>query len=123
MMALSFAAMTAASLYVSRPDDGLPKRPLPKAQSEIERELRKHDPWVETSIEQDYSNETKEARFAKAIDSMDALIHFLDYKDAWKTWTMDMVIKYHGKNIEEFPSIKEAFEAILEFTKENGYYG
>ena len=60
MMALSFTAATAFAIYASRPDDGLPKRPLPEAQSKLEKELRKHDPWVETSIEQDYSNKEKE---------------------------------------------------------------
>ena len=66
--------------------------------------------------------ETPEAKFAKAIDSLDALIHFLDYKEAWKGWTEEMVREFHGKKIIHFPETKEAFEKMLEYCRENGFF-
>ncbi len=65
---------------------------------------------------------TKEAKFAKAIDKLDALIHFLDYPSYWKGWSEEKIRKYHGKAISEVKSISEAFEVILQYVKERDYY-
>lgn len=64
---------------------------------------------------------TPEARFAKGIDKLDALFHELDYKKDWEGWTEEMVRKYHGKAVQEFDCLNEAFEKILEYAKANGY--
>jgi len=66
---------------------------------------------------------TKEAKFAKAIDSFDALIHFLDHKASWKGWTEVMVRKYHGQAIIVFPELEEIFEKLVEFCKREDYFG
>ncbi len=66
---------------------------------------------------------SKEARFAKAIDALDAEIHELDYKEDWKGWTEDFLRKKKGPLFEEFPELKEAFEEIMQFVKEEGYFG
>ena len=66
--------------------------------------------------------ETREAHFAKAIDALDALMHFLDYKKAWKGWTEEMVRKYHGSYVELFPELKESFDKLLKYCKEEGYF-
>ncbi len=66
---------------------------------------------------------TKEARFAKAIDSLDAEIHFLDYKKYWKGWTPEMVRKVKKwENVKEFPELEEAYEKVLKFAEEEGYF-
>lgn len=65
---------------------------------------------------------TKEAQFAKAIDVLDALVHFLDYKEAWKGWTEQMVRDFHGKKVIYFPETNESFEKLLEYCKLNGYF-
>ncbi len=65
---------------------------------------------------------TKEAKFAKAIDKIDALIHFLDYKEYWKGWTEEQVRRYHGEAISKVPEVVEVFETILTYVKENGYF-
>jgi len=65
---------------------------------------------------------TKEARFAKAIDALDAEIHELDYKENWKGWTEEFLRKKKGPLMEEFPVLKKAFEEIMEFTKKEGYF-
>ena len=65
---------------------------------------------------------TPEARFARAVDSFDSLVHELDYKADWKGWTEEMVRKYHGKKIAEYPEIKTYFEAFLKDIKNKGYF-
>lgn len=67
-------------------------------------------------------HKTKEAKFAKAIDAFDALIHFLDYKSAWKGWSEEMVRKFHGEKISQFPELAEAFEKTIQFCREHGYF-
>jgi putative hydrolase of HD superfamily len=64
---------------------------------------------------------TREAKFAKMIDGLDALVHFLDYKSAWKGWTETMVRKYYEKRFSEFPVTEGLFEDIIIYIKENGY--
>jgi putative hydrolases of HD superfamily len=66
--------------------------------------------------------ETREAKFAKAIDRMDALIHEMDYKVDWKDWTEEMVRRFYQEEIKDFPIIKESFEKILKYVVKEGYY-
>tara|TARA_Y100000310_G_C20409657_1_gene681313 strand:- start:161 stop:718 length:558 start_codon:yes stop_codon:yes gene_type:complete len=68
------------------------------------------------------ARKTRESLFAKAIDALDAIIHFLDHKTYWKGWTEDMVRKFHGEKISHFPEIQEAFEKVLEYVKKEGYF-
>ncbi len=65
---------------------------------------------------------TKEARFAKAIDALDAEIHELDYKENWKGWTEEFLRRKKGPLMEEFPELKKAFEEIMEFVKKERYF-
>ncbi len=65
---------------------------------------------------------TKEAKFARAVDRLDALIHEMDYKEDWKGWTEKQVRKFYEEEIKDFPIIKEAFEKILKYVVEEGYY-
>jgi len=66
--------------------------------------------------------ETREAKFAKAIDFFDAQIHFLDYKKYWKGWDEDMLRKL-GPAFEEFPVLKDAFEKLMEYCHKEGFFG
>ena len=68
------------------------------------------------------SGKSKEARFAKAIDALDAEIHELDYKEDWKGWTEDFLRRKKGPLFEEFPELKKAFEEIMIFAKKEGYF-
>ncbi len=65
---------------------------------------------------------TKEARFAKAIDALDAKIHELDYKEDWKGWTEEFLRKKKGPLFEEFPELKKFFEESLKFCRKEGYF-
>ncbi len=68
------------------------------------------------------SGESREANLAKAIDAIDALVHFLDYKEAWKGWTEEMVRRFHGKKVHHFTETEEAFEKLLKYCREEGYF-
>ncbi|MBS3123328.1 HD domain-containing protein [Candidatus Woesearchaeota archaeon] len=65
---------------------------------------------------------TIESRFAKAIDALDAVIHELDYKEDWKTWSEKFLVEHKMHFFEEFPELKDAFNDILKFCKENSYF-
>jgi putative hydrolases of HD superfamily len=64
---------------------------------------------------------TKEAKFSKAIDVLDAQIHELDYKEDWKGWTKKFLIEQKIKYVKEFSPLEEAFNEILEYLIYNNY--
>jgi putative hydrolases of HD superfamily len=64
---------------------------------------------------------TKEAKFAKAIDLLDAQIHEMDYKEDWKGWNEEFLIKMKLKYLKEFPPLEKTFNEILEFLIENDF--
>jgi len=66
---------------------------------------------------------TVEARFAVAVDKMDAILHALDYKDDWKTWDEKILRNYSEKKFAEFPKILAMFEEIVKFLNENKFFG
>lgn len=68
------------------------------------------------------AGKTKEARFARAVDALDAELHELDYKEDWKGWTEEFLRRTKGPLFEEFPEIKEAFEKTLAYCREKGYF-
>lgn len=63
-----------------------------------------------------------EARFAKAVDALDAEIHELDYKENWKGWTEEFLRRKKGPLFEEFPELKKVFEAGVNFARKEGYF-
>lgn len=65
---------------------------------------------------------TKEARFAKAVDAFDAVIHELDYKEDWKGWTEEFLRRKKEPLFEEFPELKMVFEESVKFAREEGYF-
>lgn len=66
-------------------------------------------------------NRTIEARFAKAIDNLDAEIHELDYKSDWKGWTEKFLRKSKEKYFVGFPKLKTAFEEVMKHLKKNDF--
>lgn len=64
---------------------------------------------------------TPEAKFARAVDRIDALIHELDYKKDWKGWNEAKVRQFYQEEIKDVPMIKAAFEQILSYAREQGY--
>ncbi len=66
--------------------------------------------------------ETSEAKFAKAIDVLDAEIHELDHKKDWKGWTKEFLLEKKLKFFEDFPELKKSFNKIVEYLTENNYF-
>ncbi|PIO08633.1 hypothetical protein COU59_00805 [Candidatus Pacearchaeota archaeon CG10_big_fil_rev_8_21_14_0_10_34_12] len=65
---------------------------------------------------------TSEAKFAKLIDSLDPIIHELDYKEDWTGWSKEFFIKEKSKYFEEFPDFIPLFNEILEYLTKNNYF-
>jgi len=66
--------------------------------------------------------QTEEAKFAQAIDKLDAQIHELDYKKDWKGWDEQMVRKFFEKPIVQFPEMKKTWEKLLKYVNKQGYF-
>lgn len=92
---------------------------LNKLKHEIPRELKTKFVNLVNEFEE---NKTKEAKFAQAIDKLDAQIHELDYKKDWKGWTEEFLRAEKEIYFKEFPKIKQAFEKITDYARENGYF-
>lgn len=76
-------------------------------------------------IDKEYrENKTPTAKFAHAIDKMDALVHELDYpQDWWAKWfTEETVRKWFQPAFEYSPTFMKYFEAVIIFLRENGYF-
>jgi putative hydrolase of HD superfamily len=65
---------------------------------------------------------TREAKFAKAIDSLEADIHELDYKQDWQGWTKEYHISKKADLFKDFPFLEEIFKEMVEYLDANGYY-
>ena len=68
------------------------------------------------------NQKTVEARFAKAIEAMEADIHELDYKEDWKGWTEEFLKHEKEHLFGEFPELKKSFEELVIYLKDNGYF-
>lgn len=92
--------------------------------------LKKLKPKLPKALQEKFENlfnefeacETMEAKFARAIDQIDAVIHEMDYKEDWKGWTADFLREKKGRYFEPFPEIKEAFEKIISEMEKEGYF-
>jgi len=65
---------------------------------------------------------TYEAKFAKLIDSLDPIIHELDYKEDWKDWSREFFIREKSKYFEEFPELAQVFNELLNYLADNNYF-
>jgi len=90
-----------------------------KLKEEIPKELKKKYAELFNEFEE---CKTKEAKFAKAIDKLDATIHEMDCKEDWKGWTEEMLRRYNDKIIGEFLEMKELNEKIIKILIKEGYF-
>ena len=68
------------------------------------------------------AQKTKEARFAKAIDKLDAVLQALDKSNDWKLWPKEVLIKKKKPFFEEFPIVLKAFYDIIEYLEKENYF-
>lgn len=72
---------------------------------------------------QEYEEQkTPEAHFCKAIDYFDAELHELDYKKDWQGWTEEFLREKKKEVMKEFPELDQAFEELLAYAREKGYF-
>jgi putative hydrolase of HD superfamily len=65
---------------------------------------------------------TVEARFARAIDTLDAMIQELDYKEDWLGWSKEFLVSKKEKYFKEFPELLKEFHQIVEYLVAEGYF-
>ncbi|HLD80229.1 MAG TPA: HD domain-containing protein [Candidatus Nanoarchaeia archaeon] len=68
------------------------------------------------------AGKTREAKFAKAIDALDAQIHEMDHKGDWKGWPADLLQKKKGHLFEEFPEMNKSFQKLMKYLQKEGYF-
>ncbi len=64
-----------------------------------------------------------ESKFAKAMDQLEPLIHWLDYKEDWKKagFTLEIINNKKRKYMEPFPPVLNVFETLVKYLVENNY--
>jgi 5'-deoxynucleotidase YfbR-like HD superfamily hydrolase len=67
--------------------------------------------------------QSREAKFAKLVDKLEAQIHELDYKDDWKTWSEAHLRSLIPEFISEFPELDKLNEDIIIYLREHHYFG
>lgn len=65
---------------------------------------------------------TIEARFAVAIDKLDAVIQEIDYKKDWKGWNKKFLLQKKEKYFIEFKEIHKEFLKIVKYLEKEGYF-
>ena len=94
-----------------------------QAIEEIKSKLPKRDGRRVLALFSEFeAQKSREAMFAKAIDALDAEIHELDYKADWKGWDEAFLRRHKQHLVRPFPELNEAFEELLTWQKENGYF-
>jgi putative hydrolase of HD superfamily len=95
------------------------KRAADKLKRELPGELAEKFHALFTEFEK---AETAEAKFAKAIDTFEALIHEIDHKVDWKGWTKQFLLARKLKRFEDFPGMKQDFLDLCDYLEEEGYF-
>ena len=65
---------------------------------------------------------TPEAKFANAVDKLDAVIQELDYRRDWKGWTEEFLRKKKEPYFKDFPEINKMFEEATKMAREKGHF-
>lgn len=66
---------------------------------------------------------TREAKFAKAIDALEPMIHWLDHKPAWREtgFTEKFLREKKEADLHDFPELLEFFNKLIDHIKKNDY--
>jgi 5'-deoxynucleotidase YfbR-like HD superfamily hydrolase len=64
---------------------------------------------------------TREAKFVRAIDKLDADLQFLGNKDAWKAWSDEFYRSKREPYYREVPEISEFYDNLLNYLRSDGY--
>jgi putative hydrolase of HD superfamily len=65
---------------------------------------------------------TLESQFAQAIDTLDAILQELDYKEDWVGWSKEFLVSRKERHFKEFPELLKEFHQIIEYMVDEGYF-
>ncbi len=67
--------------------------------------------------------ESDEAKFVRAVDAIEPMIHWLDYKEDWTEFgfTEENLRKWKEKRVAVFPDLLNFFNNLIEYLKQEGY--
>ena len=68
------------------------------------------------------AGQSPEARYAKAIDTLDAMVQGLDHKADWAGWTREFVVSKKENLFTDFPQLLREFHKILDYLEQEGYF-
>jgi putative hydrolases of HD superfamily len=66
--------------------------------------------------------DSREAKFAKAVDCIESEMFYLDKKKEFKNWTKEFHINIRKKHLKDFPEMAEMLKKVIAYCEENGYY-
>lgn len=105
----------------------VPPEDKTQAEALAAQELARHIPQSlkhkYLALHNEYAKQrTPEARFAKAVDALDALILALDHPEDFEGYTKEFFLEKKGPVFEEFPEIKDVFYDVLTYIDEQGHF-
>lgn len=65
---------------------------------------------------------TLEAQFARAIDTLDAMIQALDYREDWVGWSKEFLVSRKEEHFMEFPELLKEFHQLVDYLVAEGYF-
>ncbi len=67
--------------------------------------------------------QSREAQFVKAVDALEPMIHWLDYKGEWreKGFTEEKLRRWKEMAFTPFPEMRLFFEELLDYLKKEDY--
>lgn len=63
---------------------------------------------------------SEEAEFAKAIQSLDAEIHEMNYDEDWENYTEHKLRERKDEHFEDYPALQDIYEETITYQKEKG---
>jgi len=77
---------------------------------------------LEENFKEYEERKTMEAKFAKAVDTLDPVIEGLKYTDhhEWKDYSKEFLLEKKGKNLEEFPELKDVLHEAVDYLEKEG---
>lgn len=68
------------------------------------------------------AEQTAEAQFARAIDTLDAMIQALDYREDWVGWSKEFLLSRKEKYFIVFPDLLKEFHQLVDYLVVEGYF-
>ena len=104
-------------------DDTNKKQNEREAMMVLKNKLPAHIGGRFESLFTEYENRSSlEAKFAKAIDSLEVELFLMNSNKDWKGYTKDFIINKKIGHFEEFPLMKKCFLEIIDEVERKGFF-